>query len=746
MPPSQCDGHRRVPGTSPQQFAAPSLHLSLLARPHLMDLFDSSETPTVLVQAPAGFGKTTAIRQWAEDDGRPVAWLTLSAREDDPVSMTRSLVCIVDQVAPEADALDAVSGPGPVLVDSVLPLVESALAEPPEPFVIVVDDLDTVTDRSTLGLLERLIDCVSPGSQIVLASRSLPAIGVARRTLEGSLTEIGMDELALTDDEVSAMLELSRPGLAPALHDLVISRVEGWPLGVQLAALALRNEESWESVHRALSGTGQLLSEYFREEVLDGVDPEDMDFLLRTSVLDSLSGESCDFLLDRSGSAQRLDRLVSTAHTLVTALHDSGHYRYHALFREMLLNQAQQSIPDDLTQLRLRAVDWYSSRGEHSAALEKAIGTGDPEVVLDTLLAESVQLILEGRPQTLRRWLDQLPDRHSYREDIRLALCEGWLALMQGQRRDLENWLGVAEDCGHDGPLADGSENARVAIEALRMVGSLGDSNSTLRSAEVLLAAGPGGSPFWSAAQILAAVSRYVMGLSDDVAETMQQAEFHTRGSPAPHAVALSHLAWNALREGHLREGRAMAREALREVEEAAMDRFSMVSIVFCVASYEAALSGDTEGSRSYSGRALELMESTRGVTDRGQGHLRLILAEAALSRRDDARELLLDASRHLGRDPDAVILHEWSDELHQRIEARASQRPVVELTPAEERVLQKLPSHLSLAEIGDQLFISRNTVKSHTLSIYRKLTVAGRSEAVEQALLLGLLDGPAEA
>ena len=711
-----------------------------------MDLFDSSDAPTLLVHAPAGFGKTTAIRQWAEEDDRPVAWLTLSAGDDDSVSMTRSLACIVDQLAPVADALDAVSGPGPVLVDRVLPILESALIQPPEPFVIVVDELDTVLDRSTLGLLERLIDCVSPGSQIVLASRSVPAIGVARRMLEGSLTEIGMDELTLTDDEVSAMLELSRPGLAPALHDLVVSRVEGWPLGVQLAALALRSEESRESVHRALSGRGQLLSEYFREEVLEGVDPEDMDFLLRTSVLDSLSGESCDFLLDQSGSAQRLDRLVSTAHSLVTALHDSGHYRYHALFRKMLLNQAQQLIPDDLTQLRLRAVDWYSSRGEHGAALEKAMDTGDPEVVLDTLLAESVQLILEGRPQTLRRWLEQWPDRHSYREDIRLVLCEGWLALMQGQRRDLENWLGVAEDCDHDGPLADGSANARVAIEALRMVGSLGDSKGTLQSAEVVLDAGPGGSPFWTAAQILAAVSRYVMGLSDDIVETVQQAEFHTRGSPAPHAVALSHLAWNALRNGHLRHGRALVREALQEVEEATMDRFSMVSIVFCVASYEAALRGDLEGSRSRARHALELMESTRGVTDRGQGHLRLVLAEAALSRREDARQLLLDASGHLELDPDAVLLHEWSDELHQRIEARTSHVPIVALTPAELRVLQNLSSHLSLAEIGDQLFISRNTVKSHTLSIYRKLAVAGRSEAVEQALLLGLLDRPAEA
>jgi LuxR family maltose regulon positive regulatory protein len=501
------------------------------------------------------------------------------------------------------------------------------------------------------------------------------------------------------------------------------------------------------AVRRALSGEGHLLTEYFREEVLDGLDDGDRDFLLRTSVLERPSGEMCDAVLGVQGSADRLAHLAAAAHTFVLPLRDSGVYRYHALFREMLACGALHRFPDEVDRVRRRAVAWHRDHGEGRAAVDQALATADPALAADAMYAELAEVIHRGELATLERWLARFPDRPGHRDDIRLALCEGWLALMLGRRGDVQRWLAIAEShVGDDGPMPDGSTSRTVAVAALRMIASIGGSREVLDCARLIRDAGPDGSPYWAVAGVIAGVQEHVLGLAPDIRDAMAGPEFDARGMAAPHVVALGHLSFGAYRRGDSAEGDRLLREACEEVDRHALNDYPMVSIVHCVRAYAEALHGGADRSADAARHAEGLLATLIEVTDRGQIHLRLLLAEAALLRGDTvaAEAQLGMAEDRLFREPDAVVLHQWVDDLRARVERRRRRPPVAELTPAEQRVLDQLPTHRSLAEIGEHLYVSRNTVKSHTLSVYRKLGVAGRSQAVEQARLLGLLDRPA--
>lgn len=168
-----------------------------------------------------------------------------------------------------------------------------------------------------------------------------------------------------------------------------------------------------------------------------------------------------------------------------------------------------------------------------------------------------------------------------------------------------------------------------------------------------------------------------------------------------------------------------------------------MMPVVYCALAYSEAQLGNPARSMTASQHADMLLTMTVGLVDPIHIQTRLMLAEAALLR-GDAEAAATEVAKitdRLAEEPDAVLLQDWYDDIGARIDTRTVGSLIVDLTPAELRVLEQLPTHLSLAEIGDHLYVSRNTVKSHTLSVYRKLSVAGRSQAVEKARELGLLD-----
>jgi LuxR family maltose regulon positive regulatory protein len=350
-------------------------------------------------------------------------------------------------------------------------------------------------------------------------------------------------------------------------------------------------------------------------------------------------------------------------------------------------------------------------------------------------------LIARAEVATLGWWLASFAP-----EDLRtnplLALASAWNALYTNRPDEAERWIEAAEALSYDGPLPDGTADIPTAVAALRMLAATGGVLQTAADARTVRDAGTGSGPWRGPATLLETVALQLAGKVTDVRPLFEQAEFETRGMPAAHTVALAHLALDSMRRDHDPTD-VEIRQAIDEVEDNGLTQFSTVSMVYSAKALADARAGRFETSLRTSHHAEELIKDTLGAA-RAQIHHRLVLADAAIARSDwtTANRLVREASSQLHLEPDARLLHEWADRLAQRCARQTATRYQPDLTPAEQRVLQLLATHFTLGEIAEHLYVSRNTVKTHTVSIYRKLGVSGRSEAVERATELGLLDG----
>src|SRR4051795_10375135 len=241
--------------------------------------------PVVAVAAPAGYGKTTLLADWARRDGRTFAWLTLDAADDDARSLLVSLESALERAlpgsAPVADTLAARRGDA----HAVLARLSRRMSETEEPVVLVLDDVHRLMSTPALDVLRKLVTALPPGAQLVLSSRTEPPLPLARLRAEGRLAEVGTAELRLTAREAGAPLRAA--GLELAEDDVrrLDESTEGWPAGLYLAALALRTRDAQAEAN----GADRFLTDYFRLETLAGLPAREVEFLLRASVLEEMS-------------------------------------------------------------------------------------------------------------------------------------------------------------------------------------------------------------------------------------------------------------------------------------------------------------------------------------------------------------------------------------------------------------------------------------------------------------------------
>ena len=261
--------------------------------------------------------------------------------------------------------------------------------------------------------------------------------------------------------------------------------------------------------------------------------------------------------------------------------------------------------------------------------------------------------------------------------------------------------------------------------------------------AEAVVAAGPTGSPWWALARLQVGLCRTAVGGVDPV-EEFTSIVLDTKGSPAVHAVSTAHLALAFLRSGDRDDADRAVRSALAELAEHGLLTYALTGIVHCAASLIAACAGDDVRSRRHAADAESILTLTRQLNPRAAVLTRQLLAEAAIVRGEPGvAARLLPASRSvLAGEADVAALVATQDDLEARLRSLRAHPEVQDLTNAEMRVIEQLPTHRSLEEIGEHLYVSRNTVKTHTLSIYRKLGVSSRGAAVARARELGLIDG----
>ena len=726
-------------GIAPHRIAPPRSHDAALGRERLLERLDRAHGPVLLVTAGAGYGKSTLLSRWFERLDCPAAWLSIDSGDNDPVRLLRGILASLHTIVPDAGLLRIARDVGPMTTGRALAQFEEQLRAG-APLVLVLDDAHLVTDPDAALVLDGVIESIPEGSRIVLAGRSTPPVRTARLELTGDLDSIEAVEMLFTADETDAVLS---EFVDRADRRALIDQLGGWPAGVQFVVLGMRSMDE-DRVDQPQAKSAQLLTAYFQQEFLRSLPHAERQFLIRTSVLERLSGDLCDHVLDHPGSAERLEELVRAGNVFVVPIGSTGVFRYHPLFADVLLAELRRSAPELEAPLRRRAIEWHDQHGEWVSAVDQALASNGAIDGSAEMLKHLRPAIASGQVATIGRWLDGF-DPVDVRSNALLGLTAAWHAVFSNQAVDIERWLHAAEQADYVGPLPDGTVDVAVAAAAVRMMAGGSGVRHTAEMARIVRDAGEGGGPWRSLAYLLETVALHLSGDVNDPRPMFEVAEFETRGFAAAHAVTIAHLGIHALYGGDASLGAQQVRRAVEEVDAAGLREFAQVAIVFAGQSLAEARAGAFAASRHTSEHVEHLLSTLDAVATRSHVHHNLILADAALIRGEHAAafRLLRAAQDKLPLVPDAVVLHEWAERIERRC-SKATGARAVELTPAEHRVLEQLATHRTLAEIGDHLYVSRNTVKTHTVSIYRKLLVSGRSEAVERANELGLLDNRA--
>ena len=401
-----------------------------------------------LVCAPAGFGKTSLLADWARSDGRPVAWLGLDAGDNDPARFWRYVVAALDRARPGiAGRLSPLLGPpAPRSFEGLVTALINELAVQPgqDGVLLVLDDYHLIDSGPVHASVAFLLENLPPGLHLVVSSRADPPLPLARLRARGQLAELRAAELRFTAGEGAALLGVAGPGLPEAAVAALTVRTEGWAAGLKLAALSLRGQADPAGFVAAFSGSHRYVLDYLADEVLDGQTGPVRAFLLETSVLERLSGELCDAVTGRAGSQALLQDIERAGLFLVPLDEVRGWWRYHHLFADLLRARLEQEQPGRVQELHRAAAAWSDEHDLGDDAVRHAQAAGDTawaarlvERYVDALLGRS-----EGA--TLHRWLSALP-AESVRARPRLCLAQAISAVVGRQVEVVEGLLDDAE-------------------------------------------------------------------------------------------------------------------------------------------------------------------------------------------------------------------------------------------------------------------------------------------------------------
>jgi LuxR family maltose regulon positive regulatory protein len=729
------------------KLAAPVARPGTVARADVIARLCTSTLAFATVVAPAGYGKTTLLAKWAEADPRPFAWVALDGRDDDALVFLRYIAAAIHGVEPvPAEVFEALSGPGGSTWTNRVPRVGSALGTLERPLVLVLDDLHAVANPSCLDVLAALFEYVPAGSQIAVASREDPALPLARWRAHGLVHEIGVPDLRLDEQEAKLLLEAAGVELdADALSELT-ERTEGWPAGLYLAALSMQAGAPSPASAAGFSGGDRFVSEYFRFELLSRLPDAEAQFLKYTSVLDRMSGGLCDAILETTRSADTLEWL-ERRNCFVVPLDRRGEwYRYHHLFGELLRTELERSEPDVLPELNRRAMAWCIANDLTEAAVVYGHAAGETDTVAGLVDAHVLPLYYDGRMETVEEWLGWFGHDELMRYPA-LAVYGAWIRALTGRPADAERWLARAEGATSTLPLSDGSATIEPWVATLRAQ-MMGDGvEVALADADLALDQLSTESGWIPDALLIRGVAHALLGASvratDDLTAAVEKGI--AIGAVDVVFVAQAQLALLATKQGAWGDAAQRARAAQALVEEAGLGDYSSSAIAHVVTARVALHEARPEDARAALARAHRL----RPLLDHGlpwltvQVGLELTRAHLGLAEPGAARTILTETERVLEIRPQMGSLIEDARELRDRVAATSGSEGAwaMSLTGAELRLLPYLATHLMFPEIGSRLFVSRNTVKSEAVSIYRKLGVSSRSEAIERAVEVGLLE-----
>jgi LuxR family maltose regulon positive regulatory protein len=714
-------------------------------RTTLLDRLGSETAPSIVsVVAPAGYGKSTLLRQWAEHKPRTSAWLTLDSDDNDPVVLLTYLAAALDRIVPvDPDVFRRLRVPQPS-VHSIASMLGATLASQ-KLAGLILDDVFVLENPDCHDIVGTLVECVPTGSQIVAASRRELPLPVQRLRAQGRIIEIGPDDLALDHRETTLVLHGAGVELAESQVRELVAVTEGWAVPIYLAARSVKARGNGVSFDVAHVAEHRHVVAYVRAELLSAQSDETVEFLTRSALLDEMSGALCDAALMTTGSAERLEALAQS-NLLVTPLDEHRNwYRYHHMFRGLLRAELALREPELVPEVHRRAGEWCHDNGLPDVAVGYAMAAGDADRAARIVQQRAMPMYRVGRTVTLRRWFDWF-DNHGLMADYpEVALLGAWVSALTGHAVTAERWSDAAEHAPLPGVLPDGGTPAEVLQAIVRAGLCRHGMKQALVDAETAERLTPPASPWRAMVVVLIGIAHMLTGsLTRADALFANGVEIGAEDGALPAAsVALAERALIALGRGEHGEARALAERACAMVDDGRLQDQPTNALVFAVAARVAINERDMPRALTCLAKAQRLRP---GLTHAlpylaVQTRLELIRALLALADAPGARTVLREVDAILRLRPDLGVLPDQAND----VRAQIARIPVgtigsSSLTAAELRLLPLLQTHLTFRGIGERLFVSPHTVKTQAISIYRKLGVSSRSAAVNQARDLGLL------
>ena len=731
---------------------APLARPGIVPRRALVErLLASSTAPLICVVAPPGYGKTTLLAQWASRRSA-VAWVSLDRRDNDPVVLLSYLAAALDRVEPiDPGVFQALASPGASVAATVMPRLVSAIAATTRPVALALDHLELLENRECLDAVAELALRLPAGSQLVLASRRSPALPVARLRAQGRTAEIGAAELAMDQREARTLLDAAGAGLSDPEVTELITRTEGWPVGLYLAALAHKAGGPRRPAGFAFTGDDRFVADYLDAELLAQLPAEQVVFLTRTAVLERMSGPLCDAVLATTGSRRVLESLEDSNLLLVPLDRRREWFRYHHLFHELLLAELERREPEQLGRLHVRAATWWEADGRPEVAIEHAQAAGDADRVARLVAGQVFPTYSSGRVDTARRWLEWFEDQGLVEHYPPVAVLGAWIHALVGRPAAAERWADGAERRA-TGP--DAARGAQTPPDGSTMDGYLAmlrallcrDGVGRMRAdAEAALAGLSPASPWRAGAMVFMGAAELLDGQADRADATLAHAVEVGRHAAALPAVstALAERCLLAIQGDDWGRAEALASQALGVLAAGKLDDYIMSPLVHAVAARTALHRGRVAEAREHLARAARVRPLLTYAVPWGAVQSLVELGRSYLALDDvaGARAVLVQARDVLRLRPDLGVLPAQVEELGSRVEvARGALPGPSSLSTAELRLLPLLSTHLSFREIGERLYISQHTVKIQALSVYRKLGASSRSQAVQRLQEIGLL------
>jgi LuxR family maltose regulon positive regulatory protein len=696
--------------------------------------------PLSVISAPAGYGKTMLLAQYVAAVERPVAWVSVDAADLDPVVLVTEIATALDRITPiDPLVFRNLLTPHPAIEAEVLPRLLNSLALGEES-VLILDDLHRAGTGPSQAVVAFLCEHLPANARLILAAREAPALPLGRLRAHRSLLEFGPSDLALTRAEARQLVERAQVTLDAEAFNLLYERTEGWAAGIYLAALAAGGTTDPSRAVRQFGGDDRTVFDYLAGELLASLPVASLSFLLRTSVLSRFSASLCDAVLERTDSQALLAELERTNRFLVPLDRRREWYRYHHLFGEVLRTSLARFEPELVPDLHDRASRWHELNGTTAEAIEHALASRNRRRAAELVGRNLRVLFNSGQQTTIRGWLKSFSDA-----DLEafppLAVGGAWAMAQLGERDLARRYVELLERMpSFDGPFLFDESSTRAAAALLRALLATDGINTMTQQAELAARLEPPGNAGHQLAATCLGANLYLRGQPVAAQRMLEEAYVLRDVGPLRALFALSMLALLHLEANRLGEAEDVVREGLVLADERGLNGYFASAGLLGVGAWLDLEHGDDEAARTHLDTLVSLLPRSAALPWLSI-RLAVLAAQVALALHDLARgESLLRQARHeLAAYPDAGVLPNLVVTTERELEAlRAGAGTLHEpLTEAELRVLELLPTHLTVDEIGRRLNLSRNTVKTHLRGIYGKLSVSSRGEAVAQARAL---------